>query len=252
MSRTTEQWIDDFSARITTCCCDGVGFVRTNAPLGHPLFGKAIPCVCRRDAIAKQRAERLRRKSGISDAQLAQWGLDQFDPRLCKPRQGQSKADVVAKMREVKARCEAYAADPHGWIILSGDTGTGKTHLAYGIAIERIHRGAPVYAALVADMLDMLRATFQKDLFDEWFADLREMPLVVLDDLGAQRETDWAVETLFRLLDYRHANHLPMVVTTNARLEDGDLDARVRSRLIDARNIRLTLPCGDFRPGRLA
>jgi DNA replication protein DnaC len=248
MAKTQEQWIEDFQSRfLQACCCDGAGFVRTNAPLGHPLFGVAIPCICQKDELAKQRATRLRRQSGITDRQLEQWNLEQFDPRLCKPRQGQSKADVVAKMCEVKKRCEAYAASPNNWLILSGDTGTGKTHLAYGIAIAQIRRGKAVYAALTADMLDMLRNSFKEETFEDWFATLRDVSLLVLDDLGAQKNTDWTEETLFRLLDYRHINRLPVVVTTNLRLEEGDLDARMRSRLLDGRNTALVLPCGDFR-----
>ncbi|MBM3121729.1 MAG: ATP-binding protein, partial [Chloroflexi bacterium] len=62
---------------------------------------------------------------------------------------------------------------------------------------------------------------------------MRQARLLVLDDLGTQASTPWAVEKLYQLLNHRYNATLPTVITTNLSLDD--LDARLRSRIIDTR-----------------
>lgn len=233
---------------VSVCCCGGAGFVRTNAPLGHLLFGKAIPCVCQRDDFARERGARLRRRSGIGEAEWNQWTFETFRPELCKPEATRET------MGRIRALCQEYARRPEGWLILRGSTGSGKTHLAYAVAREALADGRPVFAHTVPDVLGLLRSTLDLGQFDAVFSDLCQVGLLVLDDLGAERETDWATEQLYRLVNYRYAKRLPMVVTTNVDL--GVVDGRIASRLTEGLETRqgwarlVTLPCGDFRPWR--
>ena len=242
---------------IHICICNGAGWVRTNAPTIHPLFGKPIPCVCQRDEWAAERARNLRRLSGLSDQELSQWSLDTFDPTRCQAG-CYSREETVRLMRQVKAQCEAYAAHPRGWLVLQGPTGAGKTHLAYGIAIAGLRRGLPVYPANTADMLDSLRATFNQGNYDQVMGAIREVEILVLDDVGAHRMTDWAVDVLYQLINYRYQRNLSLVVTTNADLERWEIDARIRSRLLHGaqepggRSRVLTLPVEDYRVRRAA
>jgi len=85
----------------------------------------------------------------------------------------------------------------------------------------------------VPDLLDWLRYSYDAvdDSFERRFEELRNVSLLVLDDLGAHNATGWAVEKLFQIIDYRYIRKLPTVVTTNLDLED--LDDRIRSRLQD-------------------
>ncbi len=236
-----------FSRRyVTVCHCGGVGYVRTNAPPGHPLFGKAIPCVCQREDLARDRAERLRRMSGMSEVQLGDWTFETFNPALCRGER--------ERMADIKRQCQDYAAHPSGWLILSGPTGTGKTHLAYAIASSCLARDESVYAAPVPDLLGMLRRTFDEGNYDQVFGQVCNVGVLILDDLGAQHETGWTLEVLYQIVNRRYMNRQPMVVTTNAPL-DG-LDVRIGSRLAEGSKAQhgwsriLTLPCGDFRPRR--
>jgi DNA replication protein DnaC len=242
---------------IHICNCRGVGWVRVDAPVGHVLFGKAIPCVCQRDEWAAERARNLRRLSGLSDQELAQWSLDRFDPARCRPGL-YPREETVRLMRDIKRQCEAYAAHPRGWLVLQGPTGAGKTHLAYGIAISGLRRGVPVYPANTADMLDSLRGTFTLGNYDQVMGAIREVEILVLDDVGAHRMTDWAVDVLYQLINYRYQRNLSLVVTTNADLEHWEIDPRIRSRLLHGaeqaggRSRVLTLPVEDYRLRRAA
>jgi DNA replication protein DnaC len=97
--------------------------------------------------------------------------------------------------------------------------------------------------------LDHLRAAYSPSVavsFDERFQQVRKAPLLILDDLGTQSNTDWAQEKLYQIFNYRYNAALPTVVTTNQDLET--IEGRVRSRLVDHRLVRiLTISAPDFR-----
>lgn len=252
-----------FSHRhIKACMCDGGGWIIARHDpatgdeigVGHPLFGEPIPCICTRDADAKRRAERLRATSGMSTGEMAQWQFAGFHPEQCRGAEG-----IKAAMGQIKEICECYARDPQGWLIIQGAPGTGKTHLAYAIAGACIHADRAAYAATVPDLLQRLRESFSEDgLFDRVLEDLRNVDVLVLDDLGAQRTTDWTIDTLYQIVNHRYARRLPLVVTTNLDLAvDGSgLDPRLLSRFREGSKrpdgwVRLlSVPAADFRPYR--
>jgi DNA replication protein DnaC len=141
-----------------------------------------------------------------------------------------------ANLKKAFEGAYSFAEDPQGWIVLMGDHGTGKTHLAAAIANLRASLGFPVMFVPVPDLLDHLRATFSPTSpisYDRRFDQVRDAPLLVLDDLGTQSSTAWAQEKLFQLLNHRYNAALPTVITTSSTLEK--LDRRLSSRIIDTR-----------------
>jgi DNA replication protein DnaC len=142
-------------------------------------------------------------------------------------------------LRSLKKAFEAarkFAEDPDGWIVLTGTYGCGKTHLAAAVANYRASQGYEVMLVPAPDLLDHLRATFSPSStvsYDRRFDQMRETPLLVLDDLGTQASTPWAQEKLYQLLNHRYNAALPTVVTTSSYLNQ--LDARLSSRMLDTR-----------------
>ncbi len=129
-----------------------------------------------------------------------------------------------------------YARAPQGWVIFTGTYACGKTHLAAAIANSRADLGQPPMLISVSNLLDHLRATFSSNSpvsLDRRFEEIRSAPLLILDALGEQSPTPWANEKLFQLIDYRHLNKLPTVITTAKYLEE--LDPRILSRILDTR-----------------
>ncbi len=121
------------------------------------------------------------------------------------------------------------------WLVLIGNHGTGKTHLAVAIANKRLTQGRPAIFIVVPDLLDRLRATFSPTstvTYDELFETARTTPLLILDDLGAQSSTPWAQEKLYQIINERYNRRLSTVITTNLSLDHMDL--RLRSRIGDA------------------
>jgi DNA replication protein DnaC len=117
--------------------------------------------------------------------------------------------------------------------LLRGGYGSGKTHLAAGIANFAVGMGVPTLFLTVPDLLDMLRFSYDSEdtTFERRFDEIRNAPLLVLDDFGTQNATGWAQEKLFQIINFRYINKLPLVVTTNLGLDE--IDARIRSRLTD-------------------
>ncbi|MFC2012765.1 ATP-binding protein [Chloroflexota bacterium] len=213
--------------------CNGVGFVYLDAPVGHPDFGKAVPCRCRSGEMAKERQSQLQRYSNLGS--LVRFTFDNLVP------QGRS-GDLVNQEQFQKAyqAAVAFAGEPEEWLVLTGPSGCGKTHLAAAIANERLKQGSPVFFISVPDLLDHLRSTFSPDsdiAYDEFFDHVRNAPLLLLDDLGAQSSSPWAKEKLEQLLNYRFNSELATVIVTIVPIEQ--LEDRIRTRLTDPKLCRV-------------
>ena len=146
-------------------------------------------------------------------------------------------------------RAVAYAEKPEGWLVLKGGYGCGKTHLAAAIANQRIAMGHPAVFVSTPDLLDHLRAAFSPGAvtgYDERFEQIRNTPLLILDDLGTQSNSDWAQEKLYQIFNHRYNNQLPTVVTTNLELEA--IEIRIRSRMVDPSLVQIIhIAAPDFR-----
>ncbi len=127
-----------------------------------------------------------------------------------------------------------FAKSPDGWLVLQGDTGCGKTHLAAAIANYRLQAGKPVLFVVVPDFLDHLRSTFSpesKVSYDQYFESVKNTPLLILDDFGEQSTTPWAQEKLYQVINYRYNARLATVITTRCSLDE--IDSPISSRLGD-------------------
>ena len=207
--------------------CKGRGFLVYDVPPGDPNFNRVVPCRCTEAKLAAEHARGVRSVSNLGA--LDRMTFDSFVPDAA----GLPEA-IRRDLRTVYELSVSFARDPEGWLVLMGGYGAGKTHLAAAIANYRVALGYPALFVVVPDLLDYLRATFSPSSetgLDERMETIREIPLLILDDLGAHNSTPWAQEKLFQILNHRYNNRLATVITTNQRLED--LDPRIASRLAD-------------------
>jgi len=129
-----------------------------------------------------------------------------------------------------------FALDPDGWLILQGVHGCGKTHLAAAIANYLMAEGKSVLFVVVADLLDYLRSTFGPDSkasYARFFEEVKQCPLLILDDFGEESASPWARSKLFQLINHRYNARLPLVVTTSLSLDE--IESRISSRFADPR-----------------
>ena len=214
-----------------TCPCNGLGYLRPDLPTTHPDFGKLIPCTCQAAAIAARRAHSLNALGTLALYTRHTFATFQANRPDLPP-------DERRRLIHALDRARAYADDPRGWLLLFGNHGSGKTHLAAAIANHRVTVvQQPALLLTVADLLDHLRATYSPSstvTYDARFDVIRAAPILVLDDLGAHSATTWAQEKLHQLLDHRYVGQLPTVITTALTLDELEkYDPRLFTRIID-------------------
>lgn len=169
---------------------------------------------------------------------------------------------VAGEQRELRAirdEVRAWAHQPDGFLLLNGDNRSGKTHLAAAVVHERVVFGLPAVFVIVPDLLEDMRREYGDGGGDDGDAPLldlaRRAPLLVMDDIGAARMTDWAAERLFLLVNARLLADLPTLITSD--LEVGAWERpelrRLRARIVGARKLATGRPYGStVRPRRHA
>ncbi len=145
-----------------------------------------------------------------------------------------------------------FAQSPQGWLVLLGDNGCGKTHLAAAIANYLLQADKSVLFIVVPDLLDHLRSAFSPESrisYDELFEKVKNAPVLILDDFGEQSATPWAQEKLYQLINYRYNARLATVITTCFTLDE--IESRISSRMVDPSiSLVFNITAPDYRGDR--
>ena len=215
--------------------CDGVGFVRTTLPSGA--FASR-PCQCQDE----QHVASALRRAGIP-TRYEHCTLDNFDSAY--PGADRSLSAAQTRVRSFAAN---YPVETRG-LLLVGQIGTGKTHLAIGALKELVtERGAQVLFCDYRELLRHIQNTYNAQVTAtelEILNPVMNAEVLVLDDLGAIRPSEWVWDTVSLVLNSRYNNMRTTIITTNyaalppcaggVREETlGDrIGERMRSRLVE-------------------
>lgn len=115
-------------------------------------------------------------------------------------------------------------------LFVSGQCGTGKTHLAASIANALLEKGIPVMLLTMQRILDCIKDTYDDDSkvdTSEVIEQFRSCTLLIIDDLGKEQPTGWAQSELYRIINDRYEQMNPVIVTTN--YNDDELIKRLSS-----------------------
>lgn len=151
--------------------------------------------------------------------------------------------EATATHLDVIAWADRAASEPRkaGFLLLTGSFGTGKTHQAYG-ALRRIADAGPeryeVLALTAPDMYALMRPGGSDQGPEYEVKRLMRIPLLLIDDLGTEKISEFTEEATYRLLNYRYNECRPLIITSNLPARDTDgpdlvdkLGERITSRL---------------------
>lgn len=227
-------------AACPTCGAPGgePGFLRYDAPVGHPNFGKICPCPdCHSP---KQRA------AGRSPSQLeGRLALATFENY--RPGQGNKAAFQAVS---------AFARRPRAWLTLWGSYGLGKSHLLAAAVNSCLARGLTAAYYTLPDLLDRLRAGYDGGDYSPLLERLRAIDLLALDEVDKVHLTSWAGEKIYQLADARYrrlaesGTLFALNVDPRAGLDSGSyLQLQyLFSRMLDGHSQVIQLAGDDARP----
>lgn len=149
--------------------------------------------------------------------------------------------NATAQHPQICAWADRAAADYRaaGFLVLTGAIGTGKTHQAYG-ALRRIAESGPrrfeMIATTAPDLYGLLRPGGSEKSSEHELKRLSRIPLLLLDDLGTEKLSEFTEETTTRIVNHRYNESLPLLITTNLPVRAGadpgqDLVTRLGDRL---------------------
>lgn len=222
--------------------CHGIGYISQDLPVGDPKFGRMTVCPCRQKEIETAGKNALMAESNLNGYQQMTFENFNIEGR------GQLRADQRFCLKLARDHALKFSREHSGWLFLTGNYGTGKTHLAAAIANSALQEGISNIFQPVPDLLDWLRASYgsTSESYESRFEQIRNTPLLILDDLGTQSSTPWAEEKLYQIMNYRYVHQLPTVITSNVSMHD--LDGRIASRLEDPSLVtHIVLQAPDYR-----
>ncbi|MBQ6713188.1 MAG: ATP-binding protein [Selenomonadales bacterium] len=183
------------------------------------MFGRLrtlpVVCKCRVLEIAKERAEEEKRKAAELRKDLRRMAMNGRDMKEWTF----AKADDTKVIRQARRYAENFAElKKRGkGLLLYGDCGVGKTYAAACIVNALVDSGVPCLMTSFSRVLNALWSVEDKQAYID---SLNQVDLLVIDDLGAERQSEYVAEQVFNIIDTRSRAKLPMIVTTNLTLRE--------------------------------
>ena len=218
-----------YNAQLPTVVTTNLSIDRLDERLRMRLTDPAIARVYYVEAATRAVDVNLPDSLGLQS--IAQMTFETFDSAV-----GHLKQEERWSLENAYRTAMEFAEAPEGWLLLFGPNGCGKTHLAAAIANRCRARGERPVFFFVADLLDYLRHLMNDETgpgFLEGFNQLKNAPLLILDDLGAQSDVSWVRDRLFQLINHRYAARLPTVFTASEESLARVVEERVLARLND-------------------
>ena len=203
------------------------------------VFGKTrtLPCTCkcRQEEMRKRKAEDEAREriqqidrlksAGIQERHLLDWRFDVAED-----------TDTIRWAKNYVANWKKVRAENLG-LLLWGDVGTGKSFAAACIANALLEQATPVLMTNFSKILNQMGTMYTEERY-QYIASFNHYPLLIIDDLGIERSTEYAKEQVYAVIDERYKANLPLIITTNLtigeiRNPENVADARIYSRVLE-------------------
>ena len=198
---------------------------------------RIMPCICKCQKEERERQEqrmkeeeqllyvRRLKSAGIQERHLQDWT---FASATDTPSIQMAKR-YTENWKKVKAE--------NLGLLLWGDVGTGKSFLAACIANALLEKGVPVLMTNFSKILNQMGAMYSDERY-RYIASFNRFSLLIIDDLGIERNTEYALEQVYAVIDERYKTGLPLIITTNLTISqlrnpEDVAHARIYSRVLE-------------------
>ncbi|MBS6510383.1 MAG: ATP-binding protein [Clostridiales bacterium] len=189
-------------------------------------------CSCEQERLEREKQEQKKReleekikryrKIGFPRSDMYKWTFENDD---------KSNEELTEAMKRYVNHFPELLREGKG-LLLHGSVGTGKTYAACEVANALINKGYPVLVTNFSRITNTVQGMFEGR--QEYIDSLNDFALLVLDDLGAERESSYMQEMVYTIIDSRYRAGLPMIVTTNISIEQiKKTDNMERMRIYD-------------------
>ena len=197
-------------------------------------------CKCEVERRAAEEAERKRiermqeiakmRKIGFPESEMENWNFAHDD--MANPKISHVSHNYAANFDRMKERGKG--------LLFYGSVGTGKSFHAACIVNELIDKGYPCMMTNFSRLVNTISGMFEgkQDYIDR----LNKFDLLVIDDLSAERDTEFMNEIVFNIIDSRYRAGLPLIITTNLTSDEIKHPADVRKQRTYSRLLEMTIP----------
>lgn len=211
--------------------CGGTGWIITE----RAGVSGAEPCECRAQGRAGRMEDRAQIPPLYRNASFESFNVAGDSPMALR--------DLKAALMAVKKFADDFPNETCPGLLLIGEPGTGKTHLAVAALRRIIGKGFEGLFCDYQNLLDRIRAGYDQasnSSDKEAYRIALDSEVLLLDDLGAHRVTDWVQDTITSIVTYRCNNRKPLIATTN--LPDPDAGSATTQRsALDKPEYRRTL-----------
>ena len=178
---------------------------------------RVVPCICKcrqeqieaeakaRQREAMQKTIKEYRRMGFPESDMQHWTFEHADN--CK---------IISAAKRYVENFQQFKDNGKG-LLLYGGVGTGKTFAAACIVNALIDMGKP---CLITNFSRVLNTLWGIDEKQAYIDSLNKFDLLVLDDLGIERQSEYVQEQVFNVIDSRYRARLPLIITTNLQLEE--------------------------------
>lgn len=220
---------------------------------GSQMIACAISCRCEEIKLEHEREQKANAefKEGMS-RRLAMFPISATNYAACTFSVDDSpQSDISRKRRRYVENWDRIRAENIG-ILFTGTVGTGKSFYAAAIVNALLDKRIPAVVTTFPRLLQVMQGSKEPHKIVDA---LQEFDLLVIDDLGVERSTDYAAEQVYSVVDARVQSKLPLIVTTNMTIKElreaqSMQHKRIYDRLLDACVERCILAGESRRVGR--
>lgn len=212
MQRTEKEYLDDEGFLRCAICHERVELIASIPELG---IERKVRCICsciqkERDAYKereRQQSIARMRSTCFEEANMYNWTFKNDD------RRNEKISDAMIRYADM---FEFFKKESKG-LMIYGPVGTGKSYYAACIANRLIDNEIPCFMTNTLRITNELQGKFEGK--QEYIDSLNKYPLLIIDDLGIERNTEYMNEIVYNIIDSRYKSGLPFIVTTNLTAE---------------------------------